>query len=72
MKTQQLLVLLGALFAGLTSAAYSQTTAIKSVYYSAAGYCSASSLKSWTCGPACQKNPGLTSISLVINDAKGT
>ena len=49
----QLLVLAGALFAGITSAAYSQTTGIKSAYYSAAAHCSASTLKFWTCGAAC-------------------
>ncbi len=71
MKTQ-LLVLAGALFAGLTSAAYSQATGIKSAYYSAAAHCSASTLKSWTCGVACQKNTGVTNVTPIINDAKGT
>lgn len=71
MKTQ-LLVLFGALFAGLTSAAYSEATGIKSVYYAAAAYCSASSLESWTCGPACQENAGLTKVRMITDDAKGT
>jgi predicted lipase len=72
MKKQLLLVFAGALFACLTNAAYSQTTAIKSVYYSAAAHCSASTLKSWTCGVACQKDPGVTNVTPVINNAKGT
>jgi hypothetical protein len=71
MKKQLLALTLGALFAA-TNAAYSQTTGTKAVYYAAASHCSAATLKSWTCGAACQKDPGVVSVTPVINNAKGT
>ena len=53
MKTQ-LIVLAGALFIACTYATYSQITGMKSLYYSAAAYCSGNMLESWECGEACK------------------
>ncbi len=64
MKTQ-LLVLAAAIFTVCTSATYSQTKGMKSLYYSAAAYCSGNLLESWECGEACKMEAGITNLTLV-------
>ena len=68
----QLITLFGALIAGIASAAYSPSIATKAVYYSGASYCSASTLQSWSCGPACQKTGGVSNVTPIINSVRGT
>ena len=48
--------------------AYNPAIGLKSVYYAGASYCSASSLKSWTCGEACSSTTKLTSVIPIMND----
>ena len=56
----------------VVSAAYNPTAGLKGVYYSAASYCSAASVQSWSCGEPCSQEAGVTSITPIRNDAKGT
>lgn len=64
MKTQFIL-LAGALLIACTYATYSQITGMKSLYYSAAAYCSGNILESWECGEACKMEKGITNVTLV-------
>ena len=58
--------------ASIASAAYDQNVGFKALYYSGATHCDANKLKAWTCGTPCTKEPGVTSLTMVSNDAKGT
>ena len=42
------------------------------VYYSAGAFCEQSSLETWTCGPACQTQPGVISTTFVSDNNAGT
>jgi hypothetical protein len=54
------------------SATYNPTTGLKGVYYSAASYCTAASVQSWKCGEPCTSEAGVTNVTPIRNDAKGT
>ena len=58
--------------AAIVNAAYIPAVGIKSVNYAGASHCTAASLESWTCGDACSSTTPLTSVTPIINNAKGT
>ena len=58
--------------ASIVNSAYVPAIGFKSVYYSGATHCTAATLQSWSCGEACSKTTQLTSVTPIINDARGT
>ena len=66
------LLLAAALLTAGGQATYSQNTAFKALYYSAASHCSAASLETWTCGSPCTLYTNVRRVTPIINDAKGT
>ena len=60
------------LMASAVSAAYSPSIGLKAMYYSSASYCSAASIKAWTCGEPCTSEAGVTSVTAISNVLHGT
>lgn len=42
------------------------------LHFSSATYCAESTLPSWSCGPACLNEPGMTNVTLISNYLEGT
>ena len=53
-------------------AAYDPVLSLTALYYATATFCDESSVDSWTCGPACQTLPGVTSVTLASDFLEGT
>ena len=51
---------------------YDPALGLSLMYYSAASLCEQSILETWTCGPACESQPGVLSATVVSDFIEGT
>ena len=57
---------------GISSNIYNDVVGRKGLYYSAGAYCAYDTLTNWQCGTPCNRNPGLTGVTKILNSVRNT